>query len=134
MASFGIKFGKVWKVRKENGYTKIDVSDSKKNPKSPTGFDNCTWFNCILLGNAKDFEVKEGDKVNVEGQIFSSKSEKDGKYYTNVAIFGICLSDDKQEKPKNSNKFNPKPDLNLGEPKEEIVIDFDDEENDPFPF
>ena len=123
MASFGVKFGKVWKVKKENGYTKIDISDSKKNPKSETGYDNCTWFNCILLGNAKDFEVVESQKYNVEGQIFQTKSEKDGKYYTNVAIFGICLSEDsKTETPKKSNKVKM----------EEVKVDLDLDLDFPF--
>lgn len=134
MASFGVKFGKVWKVKKENGFTKIDVSDSRKNPKSPTGFDNCTWFNCILLGNAKDFDVKEGDKVNVEGQIFTTKSEKDGKYYTNVVIFGICLSDDaKTNAPKNPNKVKMQ-DVKVDLPKKEETPDINFDDDDEFPF
>ena len=29
MAQFSVKFGKVWKVKKENGYTKIDIKESK---------------------------------------------------------------------------------------------------------
>lgn len=133
MANFGIKYGKVWKVKKENGFTKIDISDSKKNPKSPTGFDNCTWFNCILLGNAKDFDVKEGDKVNIEGQIFSTKSEKDGKYYTNIAIFGICLSDEtKTDISKKSNKVKLD-DVKVDMPKSDTPdIEFEDDLEFPF--
>ena len=133
MAQFSLKFGKVWKVKKENGYTKIDISDSKKNDKSETGFDNCTWFNCILLGTAKDFEVVEGQKYNVEGQVFQNKSEKDGKYYTNVVIFGICLSDEvKSETPKKSNKVKMN-DVKVDLPKSELPdIQFDDDDEFPF--
>lgn len=113
MAQFSLKFGKVWKVYSQNGYTKIDVRDSKKNPKSPSGYDNCTWFGLMLVGNAKDFVVEEGDKVNVEGQIFTNKVGE--KYYTNITVFGISHSDGEKKK-------------------ESINNDIDFEDDDEFPF
>lgn len=100
MAQFSLKYGKVWKVYSQNGYTKIDVGDSKKNPKSPSGYDNCTWFGLMLVGNAKDFSVQEGDKVNIEGQIFTNKVGE--KYYTNITVFGISHSDGGKKKESNS--------------------------------
>lgn len=134
MAQFSVKFGKVWKVKKENGYTKIDISDSRKNPKSSTGFDNCTWFNCILLGLAKDFIVEEGEKYNCEGIIFMKKSDSDGRYYTDIAIFGICKSEDSKSTPKKSNKVKMQ-DVKVDLPKSEIPdINFEDDPTDDFPF
>ena len=132
MAVFSLKNSKVWKVEKQNGFTKLNLGDSTK--KKDGTWENFTWYGVTLMGNAKDFEVKEGDKVNVEGIIKQTKSEKDGKYYTNVIIFGICLSDDAKETPKKSNKVKLD-DVKVDMPKSETPdIDFDDDPLDDFPF
>ena len=72
--------------------------------------------------------VIELKKENQE--IKQTKSEKDGKYYTNVIIFGICLSDDaKTDAPKKSNKVKMA-DVNANLPVKEEEPNFDDENDD----
>lgn len=128
MAEFNLKFSKVWKVEEKNGLIKVNLGDSKK--KQDGTYDNCTWFGCLLVGNAKSVEIKEGDTVNAHGQIFQSKVGE--KFYTNIVIFEICLSENSKSTHKKSNKVNPKPDLNLGEQKPTIDIEFDDDDEFPF--
>ena len=128
MAVFSLKKSKVWKVENQNGFTKLNLGDSTK--KKDGTWENFTWYGVTLMGNAKDFQVKEGDKVNVEGIIKQTKSEKDGKYYTNVIIFGICLSDDaKTDAPKKSNKVKMA-DVNANLPVKDEEPNFDDENDD----
>ncbi len=134
MAVFSLKNSKVWKVENQNGFTKLNLGDSTK--KKDGTWENFTWYGVTLMGNAKDFQVKEGDKVNVEGIIKQTKSEKDGKYYTNVIIFGICLSDDaKTDAPKKSNKVKMA-DVNANLPVKEEEPNFDDDTDldSEFPF
>ena len=130
IAEFNIKYSKVWKIEEVNGLIKVNLGDSKKNKEG--NYDNCTWFGCLIVGNAKSVELKEGDIVNAHGQIFQNKVGD--KYYTNVVIFEICLSENSKSKSK-SNKVKMK-DVDANLPKSEENpndINFDDLEDD-FPF
>ena len=42
MGSFGIKNAKVWKVEKQNGFTKLNLGDSTK--KKDGTWENFTWY------------------------------------------------------------------------------------------
>lgn len=80
------KFHKVWKKEVQNGFTKLNLGDSKK--KKDGGYDNCTWYGCTLVGDAKNVEVNEGDTVTIlSGELFKNKVGE--KEYTNLTIFSI---------------------------------------------
>ena len=131
MASFSLKNSFVNKVEESNGFIKANLSDSRK--KADGSWESFQWLGCSIMGNAKSVEIKEGDKINAEGIIYQEKYND--KWYTRVVIFGISIEGHKGEtsdKPKKSNKVNPKPDMNLGEPKEEINFEDDDEFDDIF--
>jgi len=94
MANIEIKYAKVWEVKEENGVTKINLGDSKKN-KDGT-YTNWTWFGCALFGNAKGMNVQKDDKIHAKGQISMYKGN-DGKYYQNIALFDIEFVEKKEE-------------------------------------
>lgn len=78
------KYLMVWKKQEQNGFIKLDLGDSKKM-KDGT-YQNWTWYGCTLVGNAKNLQVEERDKIEiVSGQI--SQREYNGKWYTDVTIF-----------------------------------------------
>jgi len=83
-------YHKVWEVKEENGMKKVTLGDSKKN-KDGT-YENWSWFDCLLVGKAKDVEVKEGDTVTVKSGLIQKRKYKD-KYYDNVVIFEIEVTD-----------------------------------------
>ena len=80
------KYLKVWKKEEQNGFTKLDIGDSRKL-KDGT-YENFTWFGCTLVGNAKGVEVGEGDKVEVKSGLISKRKYND-KYYDDIVIFEI---------------------------------------------
>lgn len=86
MAQFSGKYMRVWKTEVRNGYTKVDLGDSKKNRDGT--YDSWTWFGCTLFGDAGNVEVQEGDLVEVKsGRI--SKRKWDNKYYDDIVIFDL---------------------------------------------
>ena len=78
------KYLKVWKVKENNGYKKLDLGDSKKNKDGE--YDNWTWFDCLLVGNAKTLEVREQDTIEIKNGIISQEKYND-KWYTRIVIF-----------------------------------------------
>ena len=91
------KYLKVWKKTEQNGFTKLDLGDSRKN-KDGT-YQNWTWFGCTLFGNAKSVDIIEGDKVEVKSGIISQR-EYNGKWYNDIVIFEIeVMGDSKQNRP-----------------------------------
>lgn len=80
------KYLKVWKIEEVNGLKKVTLGDSKKNQDGT--YDNWNWFGCLLVGNAKNVPLNEGDKVEViSGQI--SQKKWNDKWMTNIVIFDI---------------------------------------------
>ena len=78
------KYLKVWKKQEQNGFTKLDLGDSRKM-KDGT-YKNWTWFGCTPVGKAKEVEVNEGDTIEIiSGQVSQDKSGD--KWYTNITIF-----------------------------------------------
>ena len=86
-------YKKVWKVEVLEKLVKVDIGDSKKN-KDGT-YTNWTWFNVAFVGGAKDLAstLTKGDTIEiVNGMVTQDKSEKDGKYYTNMVVFDFNIT------------------------------------------
>ena len=96
MAQFTGKF-KAWKVEEKNGFTKIDLGDSKKN-KDGT-YNNFTWYNCTLFGDAKGVQVNEGDTVEVKSGVITQRKYED-KWYNDIAIFDLEVTKKGEAKAK----------------------------------
>ena len=103
--------------------------------------DPADFIFCSAFGKTAELiaeYVKKGNNLGVQGRLQQDTYEKDGEKIskTGVTVDKIeFLESNKTEsttsEPKKSNKVNPKPDLNLGEPK--VEINFEDD-TDPFPF
>ncbi len=90
MANFSGKFLKVWKVKENNGYIKLDLGDSQKNKDG--SYDNWTWFDCLLLGEAGKKTFYEQDTIEItSGMIYQEKYNE--KWYTRVKIFHAHVVD-----------------------------------------
>lgn len=102
--------------------------------------DGADFISCTAFGKTAELiaeYVKKGHQLGVQGRLQQDTYEKDGEKIskTGVTVDKIeFLESNKTEsttsEPKKSNKVNPKPDLNLVEPKVEINFENDDE----FPF
>jgi hypothetical protein len=95
MASFSGKYFKVWKIKEENGFRKIDLGDGKKN-KDGT-YTNFTWFDVALFGDAKLVKLSEGDKVEIKSGLISKRKYND-KWYDDVVIFDLEVMESGQDK------------------------------------
>ena len=78
------KYLKVWKVKENNGFKKLDLGDSKKNKDGE--YTKWTWFDCLLVGNAKGLEVREQDTIEIKNGLISQEKYND-KWYTRIVIF-----------------------------------------------
>ena len=116
-------------------YCKFTLAVNRMKKDDPADFIFCSAFGKTAELIAE--YVKKGQQVGVQGRLQQDTYEKDGEKIskTGVTVDKIeFLESNKTEsttsEPKKSNKVNPKPDLNLGEPKVEIEFEDDDE----FPF
>lgn len=83
------RYHKVWEVKLENGFKKINISDSRKL-KDDT-FENWTWFDVALVGNAKNVHLEKGDTITIiSGQV--QKRKYNEKFYDNVVIFDLEIT------------------------------------------
>ena len=117
-------------------YCKFTLAVNRMKKDDPADFIFCSAFGKTAELIAE--YVKKGHQLGVQGRLQQDTYEKDGEKIskTGVTVDKIeFLENNKTEsttsEPKKSNKVNPKPDLNLGEPK--VEIEFDDD-TDPFPF
>ena len=117
-------------------YCKFTLAVNRMKKDDPADFIFCSAFGKTAELIAE--YVKKGHQLGVQGRIQQDTYEKDGEKIskTGVTVDKIeFLESNKTEsttsEPKKSNKVNPKPDLNLGEPK--VEINFEDD-TDPFPF
>ena len=102
--------------------------------------DPADFIFCSAFGKTAELiaeYVKKGNNLGVQGRLQQDTYEKDGEKIskTGVTVDKIeFLEGNKTEsttsEPKKSNKVNPKPDLNLGEPK--VEINFEDDSEFPF--
>ena len=119
-------------------YCKFTLAVNRMKKDDPADFIFCSAFGKTAELIAE--YVKKGHQLGVQGRIQQDTYEKDGEKIskTGVTVDKIeFLESNKTEsttsEPKKSNKVNPKPDLNLGEPKVEINFE-DDDSLDEFPF
>ena len=117
-------------------YCKFTLAVNRMKKDDPADFIFCSAFGKTAELIAE--YVKKGNNLGVQGRLQQDTYEKDGEKIskTGVTVDKIeFLESNKTEsttsEPKKSNKVNPKPDLNLGEPK--VEINFEDD-TDPFPF
>ena len=117
-------------------YCRFTLAVNRMKKEDGADFISCTAFGktAELIGEY----VKKGHQLGIQGRLQQDTYEKDGEKIskTGVTVDKIeFLESNKTEsttsEPKKSNKVNPKPDLNLGEPK--VEINFEDD-TDPFPF
>ena len=118
-------------------YCKFTLAVNRMKKDDPADFIFCSAFGKTAELIAE--YVKKGNKLGVQGRLQQDTYEKDGEKIskTGVTVDKIeFLESNKTEsttsEPKKSNKVNPKPDLNLGEPK--VEINFEDDPLDEFPF
>ena len=116
-------------------YCKFTLAVNRMKKDDPADFIFCSAFGKTAELIAE--YVKKGHQLGVQGRLQQDTYEKDGEKVskTGVTVDKIeFLESNKTEsttsEPKKSNKVNPKPDLNLGEPKVEINF----ENDDSFPF
>ena len=77
---------KVWEVKNENNWKKVNLGDSRKQ-KDGT-YQNFTWWDCSLVGNAKNVDIIKGDTVEIKSGIIYQEKYND-KYYNRITIFEI---------------------------------------------
>ena len=116
------KYLKVWEVKEQNGFTKLNLGDSVKL-KDGT-YENWTWFDCALVGQAKDLEVSRGDTIEVKSGLISKRKyqktpEDKVVYFDNIVIFEAVVTKQAEQ---------PKPD----EPKTENPLNDTDDDSMPF--
>lgn len=116
-------------------YCKFTLAVNRMKKDDPADFIFCSAFGKTAELIAE--YVKKGHQLGVQGRLQQDTYEKDGEKIskTGVTVDKIeFLESNKTEsttsEPKKSNKVNPKPDLNLGEPK--VEINFEDDPEFPF--
>ena len=116
-------------------YCKFTLAVNRMKKDDPADFIFCSAFGKTAELIAE--YVKKGHQLGVQGRLQQDTYEKDGEKVskTGVTVDKIeFLESNKTEsttsEPKKSNKVNPKPDLNLGEPK--VEIEFEDDDSFPF--
>ena len=116
-------------------YCKFTLAVNRMKKDDPADFIFCSAFGKTAELIAE--YVRKGHQLGVQGRLQQDTYEKDGEKIskTGVTVDKIeFLESNKTEsttsEPKKSNKVNPKPDLNLGEPK--VEIEFEDDDSFPF--
>ena len=96
------KYLKVWEVEEKSGYKFLNLGDSRKDKQGQ--YENCTWFNCILLGEAAKHTFNKGDLVEVKSaQIFMEKYND--KWSPKIKIFDIVLMEKGKQDRSNPDCF-----------------------------
>ena len=93
------KYHKVWEVKEENNIKKVTLGDSKKN-KDGT-YENWSWFDCMLVGKAKEINISKGDTVTIVSGLVQ-KRKYQGKYYDNIVIFELEVTNKEGGKMEDS--------------------------------
>jgi hypothetical protein len=95
------RYHKVWKVKEENGFKKVDLGDSKK--KQDGGYDNWTWFDVTLVGGAKGTPINEGDTITINSGLITQR-KYNNKYYNDVVIFDFEVTRQSDQAPQQDNQ------------------------------
>lgn len=113
------KYLKICEVKENNGFKKINLGESRKDNDGK--YVNWTWFDCLLLGDARDAEIAKGDIVNIEGSI--EMRNYNDKWYNNIIIWQI-ENVEKNSKTKTEPEQKP----------EQKDLFSEDKTNDDLPF
>ena len=110
-------------------YCRFTIAVNRAFDKEKSDFISCTAFGktAELVGEY----LRKGSLTGVQGRLEQSEYEKDSKkeYKTGVTVDKIEFLESKKEEEPRKKNVNPKPNMNLGEPKEEI-----DDFTEEFPF
>ena len=96
--------------------------------------DGADFIFCSAFGKTAELiaeYVKKGHQLGIQGRIQQETYEKEGQQTskTGVVVDKIEFLESKKEEEPRKKNVNPKPNMNLGEPKEEI-----DDFTEEFPF
>ncbi len=97
------KYLKVWEVKDENGWIKVNLGDSRKLKDG--SYQNFTWWDCSLVGNAKNVLLEKGDTVEVKSGIIYQEKYND-KYYNRITIFEIEVTKKADQQPQQNSSQN----------------------------
>ncbi len=99
------RFHKVWKIKEENGFKKVDLGDSKKNKDG--NYDNWTWFDVTLVGGAKNTPISEGDTITINSGLFTQR-KYNNKYYNDIVVFDfeVTRQSDQASQQNNQDDLN----------------------------
>ena len=101
-------------------YCRFTIAVNRAFDKEKSDFISCTAFGktAELVGEY----LRKGSLTGVQGRLEQSEYEKDGKkeYKTGVTVDKIEFLESKKEEEPRKKNVNPKPNMNLGEPKVEI--------------
>lgn len=78
------RYHKVWKKEEKNGFTKLNLGDSRKNKDGE--YENWTWFDVLIVGRAKNTPVNEGDTITINSGLISKRKYNE-KYYDDIVVF-----------------------------------------------
>ena len=110
-------------------YCRFTIAVNRAFDKEKSDFISCTAFGktAELVGEY----LRKGSLTGVQGRLEQSEYEKECKkeYKTGVTVDKIEFLEGKKEEEPRKKNVNPKPNMNLGEPKEEI-----DDFTEEFPF
>ena len=120
-----------------SAYCKFTLAVNRMKKDDPADFIFCSAFGKTAELIAE--YVKKGHQLGVQGRLQQDTYEKDGEKIskTGVTVDKIEFMENKKEEKtevahNKSNKVNPKPDLNLGEEKPKLDIDFNNDDSFPF--
>ena len=110
--------GRMIKEPEENGKAiKFTISVTRDYKNTEGQYEN-DFIRCVAFGQTGNF-IKEychkGDLIGIDGQITTSKYEKDGKTMYNTEIMA-----NKTRKLSNNTNTTPKQESGLKEPKNEL--------------
>lgn len=89
-------YAKVWKVDKKEKYTSLTISTSDKQQDG--SYKNSNW-NCRVVGQAKDIDVSDGDRIVIDSAKIENVWDKENKKnWLNIIVFNF-ETEGQQENP-----------------------------------
>lgn len=82
-------YATVWDTTVEEKYVQAQISTSKKNPTTESGYENMSW-RARFVGKAFDAakELTRGTRINItNGAVENSYNKETKTLYVNVVIF-----------------------------------------------
>lgn len=88
-------YGTVWEVVVEEKYVKCNLSTSKKDPTTESGYRHMSWHT-RFVGEAveKAKELKDRDKIIINSaRIENSYNKETGKLYLTLVVFDFDMNE-----------------------------------------